>query len=278
MKRTTLKAGTGQIVIFTPLNSRSVSVSSNRIKPLVLLNDKDEPIKLVYDNIPVIEIGQQVNLGKESFKISYIETIDSNFILHASKLTKTSYFLLPTIGESREYFLWSNQFVNSFIHVEDELYTKHGYEKPCLYLLYRFSKSIPFAKFEKKIQEHELYITMYDVDPFHVLYVMKIPESLYSEYELFMKGKYSKFHTKYKEQVLAFHRAGKASDLYGILTRSKKFREKLEKKLTGVVERDSDKVRINASAELHDPPELETEMYLDAYKIKKIMKQNVEFE
>lgn len=278
MKRTTLNSGKGQFIILSPLNSRSVSVSSNRIKPLILLNSKDEPIKLVYDNIPIIEKGGQVVLGKELFKISYIETVNSSFILHASKLTKTSYFLLPTIGESRDYFLWSSQFVNSFISTENELYTNHGYSKPCIYILYRFSKSVNFSKFEKAIREHKLYITMYDVDSYHTLYVLKIPESLISEYNLFVKGKYSKFHTKYKDQIISFHNANSDSDLYGILNKTKAYREKLETKLTGTINKQSDIIKISDSAELHDPLNIIDETYLDFYKIKKIMKANVEFE
>jgi hypothetical protein len=99
MKRTTLKTGTNQFVILTPLNARSVSVSSMRIKPTALLNDNDETVKLIYDKSFILERGSQVSLGKEPFKISYIENADPDFLLHASKLTKASYFLMPTIGE-----------------------------------------------------------------------------------------------------------------------------------------------------------------------------------
>ncbi len=278
MKRTTRRTEMGQYIILDPLNARSVSVSSMRIKPTTLLNDKNEVIKLIYDKSLILEKGSQVVLGKEPFKISYIEDADPNFILHASKLTKASYFLMPAIGESRDYFIWSRQFVNCFIYVEDEQYLDHGYDKPCVYLLYRFSKSTQYSKFEKKIQYDDNFIKMYDVDPFHVIYVLKIPESLYREYDLFIKGKYSKFHIKYKEQVLAFHKASKSSDLYGILHKTKKFRENLESKLTGIVEKNSDIIKISPNVELHDPPIMEKEMYLNSYKIKKTMKQNVEFE
>jgi hypothetical protein len=278
MKRTTLKTGTNQFVILTPLNARSVSVSSMRIKPTALLNDNDETVKLIYDKSFILERGSQVSLGKEPFKISYIENADPDFLLHASKLTKASYFLMPTIGETRSYFMWSKHFVNCFISTESDIYLDHGCDLPCVYLLYRFSKSIQYSNFEKKIQSNELFIGMYDVDPFHVLYVLKIPEHLFDEYEQFMKGKYSKFHVKYKEQILTFHNAPRTSDLYGILWKTRQFREKLETKLTGIVERESDIIKIDPAAELHDPPLLEEEMYLEKYKIKKIIKPNVEYE
>jgi hypothetical protein len=121
-----------------------------------------------------------------------------------------------------------------------------------------------YSNFEKKIQNNELFIKMYDVDPFHVLYVLKIPEHL--------------FDVKYKEQILTFHNAPRTSDLYGILWKTRQFREKLETKLTGIVERESDIIKIDPAAELHDPPLLEEEMYLEKYKIKKIIKPNVEYE
>jgi hypothetical protein len=43
-------------------------------------------------------------------------------------------------------------------------------------------------------------------------------------------------------------------------------------------ERESDIIKIDPAAELHDPPLLEEEMYLEKYKIKKIIKPNVEYE
>jgi hypothetical protein len=162
MKRTTLKTGTNQFVILTPLNARSVSVSSMRIKPTALLNDNDETVKLIYDKSFILERGSQVSLGKEPFKISYIENADPDFLLHASKLTKA--------------FMWSKHFVNCFISTESDIYLDHGCDLPCVYLLYRFSKSMQYSNFEKKIQNNELFIKMYDVDPFHVLYVLKIPD------------------------------------------------------------------------------------------------------
>jgi hypothetical protein len=88
----------------------------------------------------------------------------------------------------------------------------------------------------------------------------------------------SRYQIKYKEQILTFHNAPRTSDLYGILWKTRQFREKLETKLTGIVERESDIIKIDPAAELHDPPLLEEEMYLEKYKIKKIIKPNVEYE
>jgi hypothetical protein len=268
MRKTTLHAGTGQFVIMDPINGRSVVLRSTRIKPIVINSDTDDDVieSIQYNGLPTIGRGKQIVLGKEPFRVNHIEASGENFILHASKLTKASYFMLPALGENRSYFLWDSLFVNAFVDVEDACYESLG---PHLYLLYRFSKKRSYARFEQIIQQNELFVNMFDVDPFHVLYTFRIPDELVIEYRLFKKGAYSKLHVNYKQQVLAFHQAGRSSSLAGILNKTESFRQRLSKDLAA---------EIHKSAELHDAPVLHEETFLNKYKIKKVLEPNVEFE
>lgn len=268
MRRTTFNAGSGQYVILEPQSGRSVKISSTRIKPIVKSHEDRFGTKTIteikYANAPLFKVNQQITLGKEPFKINHIKEHGSAFMLHASKLTKSSYFLLPFLGETRDYFLWNSQFVNVFMDFENP---DIGSENT-INVLYRFSKHLKYTEFEKKVQQHELFIKMIDVDKFHTVYSFNVPTGYEIEYEFFRQGAYSKFHEKYKEQILAFHGANKTSKLHRILNRAESLRVEMQTDLAAPVRK---------GVELHDPPVIEEETYLNKYMIKNILQPNGEF-
>lgn len=262
MRRISFKIENDAFITVDPINARLVKLLCTKKKAKMHKNGH-RIIKVDYGDF-TIEIGSYVNL-KEPFKIFRIEEAEGGFLLHACELSKSSYFLLPMLGEDRAYFLWNSLFVNCYVDVEDIKYKLCG---PHIYLVYRFSKHKTFQNFESKLESHSQYVKTFDIDPYQVMYVFKILKEHFKNFEQFRKGKYSKLDSDYKEEIIEFHNAPYDSELSQILFKSPQRREKLKKELL---------VDISEQAELFDIPHMCTETFYNRYLLKNQMQPNVKF-
>jgi len=263
MKKISFKIDDDSFVTLDPINARVVKLLCKK-KYKAKLHKKGDNITKVEFNDISFEIGKQIHL-KQPFKVFSIQEIEDGFFLHACELSKSSYFILPVLGEDRAYFWWNSLFTNCYVDVEDIKYKLCG---PHIYLLYRFSGQRFYQDFETKLEDNPHYVKTFDVDPYQVMYVFSIPEEYHENFNFFRKGKYSKLDNSYKERIIDFHSAPYDSELSQILFKAPQRREKLKKDLL---------VHISESAELYDIPRMCTETFYNRYLIKNSIQPSVKF-
>lgn len=205
-----------------------------------------------------ISVGEVLPIRRQRFLINAIEKTKnaaghpSGYSLIITKLNKSSMFLFPFLNYSRAYYRWKTDFMNCFNSIEGNP------NESALYLWYRYDASLEMEEFEAKIKKHPQYLETIDVDQYHVLYKFSIPARYIKDYNLIIKGKYSRISDIAKERIMDFHSASKTSPLYKILTRDPSRRQKMEKELA---------ISIPENSELHDPFYEKDECYFDKYKI-----------
>lgn len=109
------------------------------------------------------------------------------------KKTCSTIFLLPGIGLKRQSLL-KQGFVSAYI--DDATHDVH-YEN-AVYLLYKPAQIEEFQTFlQAEYKRTPLLVEDYDYPGGYVVTVYKFPEDFLREYDLFLRGKYSKFRKKY---------------------------------------------------------------------------------
>lgn len=222
----------GEILTITAANPRALLISaSSDVEETEDANG--ELIGLNYKEEFKIEQGGTVKLGKSKYKIQIIErhfssngTLLGYYLRTFKRLTKSSNFLFPLLGQNRAYWRWGVNFVNCFCGTQED--ADYG---DSIYLLYRFNGTKEWLEFETKIQQHPWFSEMLETDKHHTMFKFDIPESHREDVELILKGKYSRISEKSKSRILAFHNSSKSRPLGEILYRSEKRRLKLEEEL-----------------------------------------------
>ena len=214
-----------------------------------------------------IKRGKIITIDKQKYKIKRIKKESSQgvagqgyYLYTHDKLSKTSNFIFPYLGKNREYFKWNENFVNSFIGTEED-----GDYGTSIYLLYRYDGSNSFSIFEKEITEHKWYKETIDTDKFHVLFRFDVPESALSDIDMLIRGKYSRISEEAKRQILSFHNTTKDKPLGDILYRGENRRKQLELELSEP--RNGSIIKIDESADLLDPFDIEEEIFMNYYII-----------
>ena len=148
-----------------------------------------------------LTIGLKTKIKRLKYKINIIEEVWTkstlSYDLHIDKRNKSSIFLLPMFGGTRNLFMWNQLFMNCFLHEEDGI--------PCIQLLYRFSGDPLFLKFEQALSKFKSYVRKEDPNDGFVLFTFKVPDRQASNYKKFLSGEYSKFSKLYKMNLLEFH-------------------------------------------------------------------------
>lgn len=177
------------------------------------------------------------------------------------KVNKSKTYLLPLLSE---FINVGGKFINSI----DNVYLKDSDDKHarCIYLLYNFNdKDEGFAEYEHDLITNELFVDSYDIGN-KVLYVFKFPEEYINEYEMYMKGKYSKFGRDAKELILDFwnvihrnnfHAKAFLTKVKGVLFKEKQLKTQLEKQLSSL----GCPIKIKDGAELGDIANMKNETY-----------------
>ena len=228
------------------------------IGPTSLLKPTKENDKITSINVEdkfSIELGKTINYkNKIPYKVNNIEKIYNGYELIVAYPTKASLFMMPMFGGDIDLYLYNSLFVNAFIGVKDDKYLGES----CLALLYRFSGSTLFLKFEQALRRFTCFREMIDPSPHYVLFVFNIPLRFLDDYNKFILGKYSRFSSELKENILKFHQIDNNSSIGQILYKSKKRRLRMQESLG---------IEIPKDFELFDIPKLEEEIFDKNYYV-----------
>lgn len=237
---------------FTKSNERYLYVESN--KTPTEKKEKGAIIQLDYGDEYVISTSKNIILNKQKYKIQEIEKSNKGYILYMYEtITKSTNFIMPFLGGTRDYYRFKNEFINCYIGTEQS-----GDYGNYIYLLYRFSGSLEFVQFEERLQNHPYFEESYEVDNYQTMYVFNIPQDYMEDIQLILDGKYSKIQPETKENILRFNQSRTNSILEKILFRDPSWKAELENKL---------KASLPDDAELYSIFNVEEEIFREKYKI-----------
>jgi len=237
------------------LSTRLISVHPVAAKYEVS-DEKGKLVGLDYGGDYAISKGDVITVGKQKYKISEVKkssrTTTGYELYTFRKITTTGTFLMPFLGNNRNYWRWSVEFTNAFIGDE----VKHDGTE--LYLLYRFSGAKSFADFEMTIEGRRDFIGSTEPDKYHSMYKFKIPEKYAEDVALIMEGKYSQISNQAKVRIMEFHNSNRTKAIGQILYKSVERKAKIESDLGA---------KLADDAELLDTYVLDQEIYKNKFKI-----------
>jgi hypothetical protein len=235
-KMTSITLPSGINVHMKVVNTRMLTVTPGH-RQYEILDENGKLVGLDYSGEYLISKGSVLQVGNQKYKISEIQrsTTTQGYELYTfRKITTTGNFILPFLGEDRNYFRWTSQFTNAFIGTETDA------DLNFISLLYRFDGSVEFANFEEKLKEREDFVSAKDVDKYHILYTFRLPESAKADIELITQSKYSKVSEEAKEQILDFHYSDRSKPIGQILYKCSLRRKEMEKELRHEIPADNE--------------------------------------
>jgi hypothetical protein len=156
------------------------------------------------------------------------------------------YGMIPDLN----YNDFNGGYVNAYINHEGK-----GNNPYHFYLLVKkdFPNTLEFNYFDGQMILKKTFIEREEVGEYYVLYTHKVLPEYKKDFDLIIRGKYSRISHNYKQQILVSTnttfggKTDKTSKLYMVLYRAPKYREALEDKLN---------VNIDLDAELYEVPEM----------------------
>ncbi len=236
-------------------------------------NSKGDIITLDYGEDVKYSVDNEYTINKVKYKVQKIIKIEDpeigiGYIIFNHIINKSSIFIMPLLalnGEIRTNFRWNTNFCNCFIGTEEQ-----GDYGDHIYLLYRFEGTKEFSSYENYLQRHSWFIGENQIDHYHTLYQFKPDKVFMEDFKLIVKGKYSSISEIAKNRILGFHCVTKDKTLGKILYKDNTLKEELEDKLSSK----ESIVRIPEDLDLHDIFNIDDEIYLNKYKIKKEIKND----
>jgi len=168
-----------------------------------------------------ITLGQTIVVENNNYVINLIKRVHNYFYCFQEKITKTSQFIMPVLGQNYAYFNFNDNFYNCYI--------SENYRE--LYLVYKFKESSEYLELEEKLINHSNFIEIIDPNPETVVIKMSIPQMFWKDVKLIMKGKYSEISPTLKSKICIFHKFHVNSRTYKVLYRHKGLKEELETEL-----------------------------------------------
>jgi hypothetical protein len=222
------------------IDFRLISATTVRIE-----GDTEDIIPYYYNNElislellkkKIISVGQTFKIKGISYKINIIRRTEIRdelyYDLIVADKTKSSLFLLPMLGGTRELLFYNSLFINAFIDIK--------YKKDCIILLYRKSTRKSFSQFIELCKRLNSFIEIEEPNSTHLLFIFSIPRKYKKEFKAFKEGKYSEMSDLYKLNILDFHRSDIDGDLGKILFKSEERRLELEASLEASLPEDSE--------------------------------------
>jgi hypothetical protein len=214
----------------------------------VVHRDSDRILSITPYELPEISLGTLVKVNSSPYRINRIDVVGAGsniqYELSMAQRTKSSLFLLPMLPGLKRDYMTERVLINAFLATPDDT--------RCIALLYRFQGSKEFNRLETMLKGLPTFVSMHDVTKHTVLYVTSVPEECAEDYDLFVKGAYSKMSENFKQRVLRFHECGPESPMGQILYRSEKRKKTLESNL---------EVTLHPDAEVLSIPDIEKETY-----------------
>lgn len=184
------------------ISGKSLYIKTSSVAFLDIKKDEDSYITSVsLEGKHEIKIGDRfkVRLGvvDSVYEVKFIavEEGDKSIVLFSSFPTKTRTFLLPLLNKTKVQLRYDSYFVNAFIDDDSEHMS----------LLYRFTGTEIYKNFEQTMMSNPLFVTHRDYDPYHVMYVFRIPKEFQVDVEAFKEGKYSLFSKALRQRIQKFH-------------------------------------------------------------------------
>lgn len=110
---------------------------------------------------------------------------------------KSYKYILPMLGDDIGNFInLLGCFIGDFDYPE---YNNH------IFLLFKHVETQGYKDFEKRLTKHPMYKHWYKVKDDEYVYVFDVPREYQTDYDLFMRSKYSKLSETYKRQIIKFH-------------------------------------------------------------------------
>jgi len=248
---------TGNVVTLTngkgvgikAMDARSLLVDTYSAAYLTHQTDEEGNITLItIEDDLVIKLGDKIKIKignvQSIYKIEYmlISKDEKSILLYSSLPTKTSTFLLPLLNKTKKTLKFNSYFVNAFLD--------NTFENICL--LYRFTGTELYKDFEAAMMKEPLFIKHIEYDPYHVMYVFKVPEKFKSDIEHFREGKYSGFSKLLRERIWKFYGKEEGSAVLQVVKKDKELKKKMEELLN---------IKLSKDSELASKPELDKEIY-----------------
>jgi hypothetical protein len=197
------------------------------------------------DSALTLPVGHTQMYRKMPYKINFIEKVSNHScLLKIANRTKASLFIMPMLGGSKDLYFYDSLFLNAFISTNDG--------DLGIILLYRFSGSPLFLKFEQALKKFRWYKETLDPSPHHAMFIFNIPEKYKEDFNKFIIGKYSHMSPDLKEAIFKFFNADIHSSLGQILFKSEKRRLRLSQNIGAEVPK---------GMELFDIPDPDEEVY-----------------
>ncbi|KKM23612.1 hypothetical protein LCGC14_1613410 [marine sediment metagenome] len=171
-----------------------------------------------------------------------VQKDNKSIVLFSSFPTRTTTFLLPLLNKTKTQLRYDTYFVNSFI--DDD--SKH------ISLQYRFTGTQLYKEFEQLLMNDPLFITHKDYDPYHVIYVFRIPEEFEVDVEAFKEGKYSLFSNTLRQRIAKFYGNTDEAGTLQIIRKDENLRKNIELHLG---------MKLPDDTELASKPDLKVEIY-----------------
>lgn len=158
------------------------------------------------------------------------------------KYTKTSTFLFPLLEISKSLFqcnvegifgkIITNRFLNSYL-IDSDLDSKEFNEGPYVFLVIKNYRDKNFESFYHTLTSKDNYVDEYEKFNFLIV-VFKISDKFLIDYNLLLKGKYSKLSHDAKTLILnnAFYSGKSRVTLTYIFSKSPKLKKSWEKRLS----------------------------------------------
>ena len=231
------------------LSGKCLYINTSSVAFLSTKEDDDSYIKSVsLEDKFEIKIGDKfkVKLGMVNsvYEVKFIAIEEGNksIVLFSSFPTKTTNFLLPLLNKTKIELKYDTYFINAFIDDNSEYMS----------LLYRFTGTEIYKKFEQTMMSDPLCVTHRDYDPYHVVYVFKIPDEFQVDVEAFKEGKYSLFSKTLGQRIQKFYGGEDKASTMKIIQQDETLRKSLSEHL---------KFDLPEDAELASKPDLKIEIY-----------------
>lgn len=209
--------------LFIQKDARSFTITGN-IEDIDPVKVEDKIVALNFENYS-LSIGDTTPVNKVPYKINSISLTSKadSYELSSAKLNKSSLFILPMLGGTRNLFMFDSLFVNAFIEINEY--------NNCICLLYRFSGDPLFLKFEQALKQFRTFKDTFDPSPHFVTFVFDIPTKYEEDYANYIAGKYSKFSPEFKSKIMEFHSFNIYGEMAQILFQDENRRKRLEEDL-----------------------------------------------
>lgn len=244
----------GRTILLEALDARTVAINSTYPVTELVQNNKivglsiathfllniNEPL---FSDIAFKLVDDEEGSWSTLYHVTSIIKLDEGiYTARTGKLNNCSFFMLPILGNNREFFAWDWALSNVFIThwLETNTYT--------ITLSVKFYRLSTYYDLQRRLKAHPHFLQITPFNHQHDLYHFTVPPDARKDFAAIMNGKYSSISDKLKQQILKFHHFSSDGTMAKILNKDKSYRRQLE---------------LNLGAEIPEHLELYTRIDLD---------------